>query len=174
MKWILFWWYPMASRSCSWHQTKEFLFSCLSVSICLNTWWGGVVEHKRIISVILSDRRGNRHRWKYRNFHFLLGNGQTLKQIAQRGCGVFMLRDIQNPDGHNPEQPAPADPALSRGLGRRSPEVSSSTFLWFCAHRNTSFPVPSQFTFLYPDRATIFFKSRLCLWGVNFHSVDDI
>lgn len=60
---------------------------------------------------------------------FLLGNGQTLKQIAQRGCGVFVLRDIPNPDGHNSGQPALADPALSRGLGRRSPEVSSSTFL---------------------------------------------
>lgn len=34
MQWTLFWWYPMASRSCSWHQTKAFLFCCLSISIC--------------------------------------------------------------------------------------------------------------------------------------------
>lgn len=70
MQWMLFWWYPMASRGCSRHQTKAFLFCCLSTSICSNTRWGGVVEHKRIILVIFSDRRGNRHRWKYRNFKF--------------------------------------------------------------------------------------------------------
>lgn len=34
-----------------------------------------------------------------------------------------MLRDIQNPSGYSPRQPALADPALSRVLGRKSPEV---------------------------------------------------
>lgn len=40
------------------------------------------------------------------------GGSQTLDQVAQRGSG-----DVQNPASHGPEQPAPADPALSRDLG---------------------------------------------------------
>lgn len=34
---------------------------------------------------------------------------------CQRGSGVLILADIQNPPGHGSEQPAVADPALSRG-----------------------------------------------------------
>lgn len=37
---------------------------------------------------------------------------QTWEQVAQRGCGVSDLGDIQNLAGHGPEQPGPA---LSRG-----------------------------------------------------------
>lgn len=38
-------------------------------------------------------------------------SGQTLDQVAQRGCG-----DPENPTGHGLEQPALADLVLSRGL----------------------------------------------------------
>jgi len=30
-------------------------------------------------------------------------SGQTLKRATQRGWGVSVLRDIQNPSGYNPE-----------------------------------------------------------------------
>lgn len=33
---------------------------------------------------------------------------------CQRDSGVLILADIQNPTGHSSEQPAVADPALSR------------------------------------------------------------
>ncbi|KAK4824797.1 hypothetical protein QYF61_019465 [Mycteria americana] len=44
---------------------------------------------------------------------FYCESGQTLEQTAQRGCGVSILADIQNPTRHTSEQPALADPALS-------------------------------------------------------------
>lgn len=34
--------------------------------------------------------------------------GKTLEEFAQRGCGVSVLEDIQNPTGHGPGQLAPA------------------------------------------------------------------
>lgn len=37
--------------------------------------------------------------------------GQTLEQVAERGCGVSDLADIQNMSGH--EQPYLADPTQS-------------------------------------------------------------
>ena len=38
-----------------------------------------------------------------------------VKQVAQRGCGVSVFGDVQNPTGHNPEQPASADAVLNKG-----------------------------------------------------------
>lgn len=38
--------------------------------------------------------------------------GQTVEQVAQRGCGVSIPGIIQNLTGHGPGQPAPRDPAL--------------------------------------------------------------
>lgn len=32
--------------------------------------------------------------------------GQTLPQVSQRGCGVSIFEDIQNPTGHSAGQPA--------------------------------------------------------------------
>lgn len=43
---------------------------------------------------------------KYRTFY--------LNIVAQSLCGAATLRDIQNPNGHNPEPPAIADIALSK------------------------------------------------------------
>lgn len=44
----------------------------------------------------------------------LRGDSQTLAQITQRGCGVFILGDIQNLSGHRPEQPSVADLARDK------------------------------------------------------------
>lgn len=40
-----------------------------------------------------------------------------MQQAAQIGCGVSVLGDTKNPHGYGPGQPAPADPALRRGMG---------------------------------------------------------
>lgn len=54
-------------------------------------------------------------------------SGQTLEHIAQRGCGgVSILRKIQNPPGHGPEQPPPAEHALTRRLDWTPPGVPSN------------------------------------------------
>ena len=42
---------------------------------------------------------------------FYCEGGQTLEEVAWRGCGVSILGDIQNPSGHGPGQPALAAPA---------------------------------------------------------------
>lgn len=42
--------------------------------------------------------------------------GQTREQVAQRGCGVTIPGNIENPTQHSPGQTAPADPALNRGV----------------------------------------------------------
>lgn len=40
------------------------------------------------------------------------GNSKkTLAQVAWKGCGVSILRIVQNSIGHRPRQPALADPA---------------------------------------------------------------
>lgn len=41
--------------------------------------------------------------------------GQTLEQAANRGCGVSICGDSQNPTGHGPGQPVLADHALYGG-----------------------------------------------------------
>lgn len=46
-------------------------------------------------------------------FFHLEGN-DTQEQVAQTGCGVFILGDIQNWSVQGPEQPALVGPALSR------------------------------------------------------------
>lgn len=50
-----------------------------------------------------------------------------LVQIAHRGCGVFILGDIQHPTGHSPKQPVAGNSALSReGWLRQSRVVLSN------------------------------------------------
>lgn len=68
-------------------------------------------------------RRGSGHKLNYWKFHlnirwffFYCEGGQTLEWAAQRGCAVSVLRDTQNLTGHDSEQPALDDPALSRGV----------------------------------------------------------
>lgn len=53
-------------------------------------------------------------------------SGQTPEHVPQRGCGISILREIQNPPGHSPEQPPPAEHALRRRLDRRHPGVPSN------------------------------------------------
>ena len=43
--------------------------------------------------------------------------GQTLEQVAQRGCRFSIVRDIQNPTGNSPQPTAPIDLALIGGMG---------------------------------------------------------
>ena len=58
------------------------------------------------------DTRRNRH--KLEEGKFQLGiikrispmkSGQTLEQVAQRGCATSILENTQNPAGHGPEKP---------------------------------------------------------------------
>ena len=44
-----------------------------------------------------------------RRHFFTCEGGQTLKQVAKRGCEVPVCGDIQNLIGHGPGQPAVAD-----------------------------------------------------------------
>jgi len=53
--------------------------------------------------------------WKNPNILYCEGD-QALAHVAQRGCGVSLLGDIQNLPGHSPEQPALGYPALNRRL----------------------------------------------------------
>lgn len=71
--------------------------------------------------------RGNGHKLKFvksylnvRELCYCEG-GQILEQLAQRVCGVSILREIQNLRGHSPEEPALGDPALTC-----SPEMPSN------------------------------------------------
>lgn len=50
----------------------------------------------------------------------------TLAQVAHRSCGVCLLGDIQNPNGHGHEQPAVVTLLERRGRTRWPPEVPSS------------------------------------------------
>lgn len=68
--------------------------------------------NKRQSQTLLGDRRGRRHRLKYRKFclnlekwHFIV----KMEQTAQRSCGGPILRDTQSP-AEGPEEPVPAAP----------------------------------------------------------------
>ena len=72
---------------------------------------GGCKEvSARLFSLVPSDRtRGNGHRLKHRKLPlnsrkdcFTEGD-LALAEVAQTGCGVSLLRDIKNLNGHNPE-----------------------------------------------------------------------
>ena len=56
---------------------------------------------------------------------FYCKDGQALAQVAQRGCGISVLGDTQNPTGCSAEQPALGDPALAGCWTRQSPEAPS-------------------------------------------------
>ncbi|KAK4806808.1 hypothetical protein QYF61_005604 [Mycteria americana] len=56
--------------------------------------------------LVLSDRtRGNGHKFKYKKFHLNIRKTFFTMRVAQGGCGVSILRDIQNLTRHGSEQP---------------------------------------------------------------------
>lgn len=68
--------------------------------------------------------------YKHKKSCFYCEDVSALEQVAQRVCEVSVLRDIQNPSGHSPQQPALDDHAL---VNRRwsSQVPPSSSILWF-------------------------------------------
>lgn len=56
----------------------------------------------------------------------------TLKQTAQRGCGIFIPGDIQNPAGHSPGHQTPPDPVQSGELGLDNIYRDFFPFQQFC------------------------------------------
>jgi len=52
--------------------------------------------------------------WKQEDFY--CEGDQALAQVAQRAGGVFLLGDIQKPQGHCPGQPTLGDPSSAGGL----------------------------------------------------------
>lgn len=79
---------------------------------------GGYKERGAIVFSVVPKARGNGCKLKreisfrYKEKLFSCEGGQTLPQFSQRGHGIPVLRDIQNPTGHRPEEPALGDPAL--------------------------------------------------------------
>ena len=68
--------------------------------------------------MVPTDRtRGNGHKLKQevspecQEMLFHCEGDQALSQVAWRGCGVFILGDIQKPSGHGPGKPALGGPA---------------------------------------------------------------
>lgn len=59
--------------------------------------------------------------------------GETLEEVAQRGCRISVLGQGWKPRGHSPEQPAPGDcfeqGSWTNGLQRC---LTTPTLLWFC------------------------------------------
>lgn len=51
-----------------------------------------------------------------RKTHFCCEGGQIVERVAKRGCGVSVM-EIQHLTGEGLEQPALADPALSKEIG---------------------------------------------------------
>ncbi|KAK4832344.1 hypothetical protein QYF61_021873 [Mycteria americana] len=88
---------------------------------------GGVVDRPLAAIDLINVYKGEDQRqwaqtktqeipFKHMKKLFYHEGGETLQKVAQRGCGVSILEDIQNWTKHSPEQPALADPALSKGL----------------------------------------------------------
>lgn len=90
--------------------------------MCVNTSWGRVKKMEPGSSqwYPVKGQGAVDKQWKIlfkveKNFPYH-ETGQTMAQVAQRGYGIIILRDIQTQSGCGPQEPAPAHPALSRGL----------------------------------------------------------
>lgn len=70
---------------------------------------GSKEDRDKTFSAVLMDRtRHNRHEFKYRKLQLnITKKFFTIRktQVAQGGCGLHPLGDIQNLAGHGPEQP---------------------------------------------------------------------
>ncbi|CAM9632605.1 unnamed protein product, partial [Bubo scandiacus] len=76
-----------------------------------------IEERRWTKEVVSSDRtRGNGQKFylNVRKKSFYSGDDEMLETVAQRGCGVLILGDIQKLRGHDAEQPALVDLGLSR------------------------------------------------------------
>jgi len=103
----------------------------------MDTWlYLSKEDGTRLFSVLPNDRTScNGHKLKHRKSHlsirksfFYSESDQTLEQVAQRGCGVSIIGNSHNLNGHSPEQPGLADSAL-QGLGLQTLEGAFETQL---------------------------------------------
>ena len=86
---------------------------------------GGKEDRAKLFSAVPSDRtRGNghnlKHRWMPLNIRkpfFHCEGDRALAQVAQGGCGVSFLGDVQKPFGHGPGQVAVGGPVCVSGVG---------------------------------------------------------
>lgn len=101
--------------------------------------------------------------FKHKKKLFYHEGGQTLAQVAQRGCGITILGDIQNSTGQGPEQgiglndlqmSLPTSTTLCDSVSRTFPSLGHSTacsqsvpgcYSSCCTRNITSFPQPLPF-----------------------------
>lgn len=121
------------------------------LSMCANTCWEGAgkMEPNSSHWCPVKGQEATGHKLKSRKFQLdirkkkkqtkttYFSTVQVVKHwnsAAQRGYAISSFGDIQHPTGHVPEQPALADPALSRGVGQDNLQrcLPSSAILWFC------------------------------------------
>lgn len=78
----------------------------------------GSKDRARLFSAVSSNRTGQEATdTKHRGFHLKVKNAHVLTVRATESQNTFsVFGDIQTPNGHSPEQPALADPALSKGV----------------------------------------------------------
>lgn len=103
------WWELLKMDCLAW--TREGTGGSLAMHI--NTWQEG--PNKMVLAssrcCLVTGQGGKRHKLKqkvsftYKKHFFYCESGQTLAQVAHRGCGVSILGDTQNPNGEGPEQP---------------------------------------------------------------------
>lgn len=121
---------------------REDLISVYKYLMCVNK-----EDADRLFLVVSIGRmRGEGHKYKNSKFHLNIHTQNRKKKkkrkeqqqqelyckgcwmlewVAESGCWVSILRNIENPNRHGLEQPIVGDLALSRGIGW-SPEVPST------------------------------------------------
>lgn len=112
--------FPIFVETCSLGLEKKRLRGI--ISMYSDIW----LEEQRQIQTVFSEaqRQDEKHHakieildiifeWKKKLF-FYCKSCSALEKVAQRGCWVSILGDIQNLTGHDPEQPELIDCALSK------------------------------------------------------------